>query len=69
VVGLILVESLISFGWMLHVAQKIFLGAVTPVCAVNSDPPWPMSGALVVLMLGCIAIPAIAMPLVNLIGR
>jgi hypothetical protein len=54
---------------MLHVAQKIFLGAVTPVCAVNSDPPWPMSGALVVLMLGCIAIPAIAMPLVNLIGR
>jgi hydrogenase-4 component D len=69
VVGLILVESLISFGWMLHVAQKIFLGTVTPVCAVNSDPPWPMSGVLVILMLGCVVIPAIAMPLVNLIGR
>jgi hydrogenase-4 component D len=69
VIGLVLAESLISFGWMLHVGQKIFLGVVTPACAVNSDPPWPMSGALVILMVGCIAIPAIALPLVSLIGR
>ena len=67
--GLVLVESLISFGWMLRVGQKVFLGPVTPVAAVNSDPPWPMSVALILLMVGCLAIPAVAMPLVQLIGR
>jgi hydrogenase-4 component D len=67
-VGLVLVESLISFGWMLHVGQKVFFGAVTPAACVNSDPPWPMSAALVILMVGCLLAPAIAMPLVNLIG-
>jgi len=68
-VGLVLVESLISFGWMLRVAQKVFLGPVTPVAAVNSDPPWPMSATLVALMVACLVIPAVAMPLVQLIGR
>jgi formate hydrogenlyase subunit 3/multisubunit Na+/H+ antiporter MnhD subunit len=68
-VGLVLVESLISFGWMLRVGQKVFLGPVTPAAAVNSDPPWPMSVALVALMIGCLVIPAVAMPLVQLIGR
>jgi NADH:ubiquinone oxidoreductase subunit 5 (subunit L)/multisubunit Na+/H+ antiporter MnhA subunit len=69
VLGLVLVESLISFGWMLRVGQKVFLGPVTPVAAVHSDPPWPMSLALVLLMVGCLAIPAAAIPLVQLIGR
>lgn len=69
VLGLVLVESLISFGWMLRVGQKVFLGPVTPVAAVHSDPPWPMSLALVLLMVGCLAIPAVAIPLVQLIGR
>jgi hydrogenase-4 component D len=69
IVGLVLVESLISFGWMLHVGQKVFLGAVTPVAAVNSDPPWPMSLTLVLLMIGCLVIPTVAMPLVQMIGR
>ncbi len=68
-VALVLVESLISFGWMLRVGQKVFLGPVTPVAAVNSDPPWPMSVALVALMVGCLVIPAVAMPLVDMIGR
>ncbi len=67
--GLVLVESLISFGWMLRVGQKVFLGPVTPVAAVNSDPPWPMSATLVFLMIGCLAIPAVGIPLVQLIGR
>jgi hydrogenase-4 component D len=67
--ALVLIESLISFGWMVRVGQKIFLGPVTPVAAVHSDPPWPMSAALVLLMIGCLAIPAAVMPLVELIGR
>jgi hydrogenase-4 component D len=68
VVGLVLAESLISFGWMLHVAQKVFLGAPTPVACVHSDPPWPMSAALAALMLACLLVPAVAIPLVELIG-
>jgi formate hydrogenlyase subunit 3/multisubunit Na+/H+ antiporter MnhD subunit len=68
-VGLVLVESLISFGWMLRVGQKVFLGPVTQAATVNSDPPWPMSVSLVVLMIACLVIPAVAMPLVQMIGR
>jgi hypothetical protein len=68
VIGLILVESLISFGWMIYIGQRIFLGAVTPVCAVNRDPPLPMSITLFVLMLASIAAPVVGVPLVRLIG-
>jgi hydrogenase-4 component D len=68
VVPLVLMESLISFGWMLHVGQKVFFGAPTPAACVNSDPPWPMAAVLVVLMIGCVFVPAIAMSLADLIG-
>jgi NADH:ubiquinone oxidoreductase subunit 5 (subunit L)/multisubunit Na+/H+ antiporter MnhA subunit len=61
-------ESLISFGWMLHVGQKVFFGATTPAACVRSDPPWPMAAVLVVLMIGCLFAPAIAMSLVDFIG-
>ncbi len=37
---LILGETLVSFGWMLYVAQKIFLGPVSLAAQVPSDPPW-----------------------------
>lgn len=66
---LILGETLVSFGWMLYIAQKIFLGAPTPVAQVRSDPPWPMSATLIILMIGCVAAPLIGMPLVQLMGR
>ncbi|HZL63668.1 MAG TPA: hydrogenase 4 subunit D [Thermoleophilia bacterium] len=69
VVTLVLVESLISFAWLLHVAQKVFLGKTTPVACVNSDPPPAMSAVLIVLMLGCLVAPAIGIPLVQWIGR
>jgi NADH:ubiquinone oxidoreductase subunit 5 (subunit L)/multisubunit Na+/H+ antiporter MnhA subunit len=62
-------ESLISFGWMLYVAQKIFLGSPSPVAQVHSDPPFAMTLTLIILMLGCLAAPAIGIPLVELIGR
>jgi len=69
IVVLVLVESLISFAWLLHVAQKVFLGETTPVACVNSDPPPAMSVALVVLMVGCLVAPAVGIPLVQWIGR
>jgi hydrogenase-4 component B len=42
----VLVESLVAFGWMLHVGQKVFLGEQTELARVNSDPPFAMSAAL-----------------------
>lgn len=66
---LLLTESLISFGWMIYVGQKVFLGAPTPAAQVNSDPPAAMSATLVILMICCIAAPWIGMPFVNSIGR
>jgi hydrogenase-4 component D len=66
---LILCETLVSFGWMLYIAQKIFLGAPTPAAQGNSDPPWPMSGTLIILMVGCVAAPLVGMPLVQLMGK
>jgi hydrogenase-4 component D len=64
VLVLVLVESLLAFAWMLHVGQKVFLGVPTPAAAVHSDPPAAMSVVLVVLMIGCLLVPAVAMPLV-----
>jgi hydrogenase-4 component D len=69
IVALILCETLVSFAWMLYVAQKVFLGAPSPVAQVNSDPPWPMSATLVILMLGCLAAPMIGLPLVEWMGK
>jgi hydrogenase-4 component D len=66
---LILSETLVSFGWMLYIAQRIFLGAPTPVAQVQSDPPWAMSATLIILMIGCVAAPLVGMPLVQLMGK
>lgn len=68
-VVLVLVESLISFAWLLHVGQKVFLGERTPAASINSDPPPTMCAALVLLMIGCLVVPAIGLPLVGWIGR
>lgn len=67
VVPLVLVESLVSFGWMVHVGQSVFLGEPTPAACVNSDPPPPMSVALALLMLGCLLVPWAGIPLVEAI--
>jgi len=66
---LILCETLISFGWMLYVGQKIFFGA--PVAAAQASPnvPWAMNATLIVLMIGCVAAPFVGMPLVQLMGK
>jgi len=69
ILTLILGETLVSFGWMLYIAQKIFLGAPMLVAQVHSDPPWAMSATLIILMIGCLAAPLIGMPLVQLMGK
>jgi hydrogenase-4 component D len=66
---LLLTESLISFGWMIYIGQKIFLGAPTPAAQVNSDPPAAMSATLIILMLGCLGAAWIGMPFVQWLGR
>lgn len=66
---LILCETLISFGWMLYIGQKIFLGAPLEVAQIPADPPWPMNATLIVLMIGCVAAPMVGMRLVQLMGR
>jgi hydrogenase-4 component D len=66
---LILSETLVSFGWMLYIAQKIFLGSPSLAAQVHSDPPWAMSVTLIILMIGCVAAPLIGMPLVRLMGK
>jgi hydrogenase-4 component D len=69
VVPLVLAESLVSVGWMLHVGQRVFLGEPTPAACVNSDPPPAMSATLLLLMLACLGIAAVGIPLVQGIGE
>ena len=69
IVIFILCETLVSFGWMLYIAQKIFLGAPLVAVDVPVDPPWPMDSTLVILMIGCVVAPLVGMPLVQLIGK
>ena len=62
---LVLVESLISFGWMLYVGQRMFFGEVSALANVHSDPPWPMSATLVVLMVMCLIAQFVGLPFVE----
>ena len=68
ILTLILCETLISFGWMLYVAQKVFLGAVVAPVPVTSDPPWAFRATLIALMIGCLAAPLVGIPLVQYMG-
>lgn len=65
---LVLLESLIAFGWMLHVGQRVFFGAQTELARAHRDPPLAMSAVLVLLMIGCLVVPLFGIPLVRLIG-
>ena len=69
IVIFILCETLVSFGWMLYIAQKIFLGAPLVAVEVPADPPLAMNITLIVLMIGCVVAPLVGMPLVQLMGK
>ena len=64
---LLAAESVISFGWLMWVAQKVFLGRPSAVAAAAADPPWPMSVALVAGIVLCLAAPYAGLPLVRLL--
>ncbi len=66
---LLATESVISFGWLLWVGQKIFLGQPSEVAEAAGDPPPAMTVALVAGMLLCLGMPLIGIPLVNAIIR
>ena len=68
ILTLVLCETLISFGWMLYVAQKVFLGVAPEPVVASSDPPWPMRVTLIALMIGCLAAPLAGIPLVRFMG-
>ncbi|UCH34321.1 MAG: hypothetical protein JSV65_17620 [Armatimonadota bacterium] len=63
---LVLLESLISFAWMLRVAHKVFLGQPTePVLAVPENPlSVQMTIVLGVLLIMCVLAPLVGIPLV-----
>ena len=67
IVIFILCETLVSFGWLLYIAQKIFLGGA--VAEAPADPPLAINLTLIFLMIGCVVVPYIGMPLVRLIGK
>jgi hydrogenase-4 component D len=68
IVIFVLCETLVSFGWMLYIAQKIFLGAPLAAAAEGPlDPPLAMNITLIVLMIGCAVAPWVGMPLVQAI--
>lgn len=66
---LLLAESLVAFGWMLHVGQKVFFGTPTEPALSAQDPPGAMKWTLVMLMAGSLLVPLVGIPLVHLMGR
>ncbi|MFB3880870.1 MAG: hydrogenase 4 subunit D [Armatimonadota bacterium] len=65
--ALLATETVISFSWLLWVAQKVFLGRPSVAVASAADPPWAMGFALVAGIVLCVAAPYIGLPLVNLL--
>ena len=64
---LLVVESVVSFGWLMWIAHRVFLGAPSEMAEAAADaPPW-MSVALVIGMLLCLAAPYLGMPLVQMV--
>jgi len=68
ILTLVLCETLISFGWMLYIAQKVFLGPLLTPVPIRSDPPWAFRVTLIALMIGCLTAPFVGMPLVQFMG-
>jgi hydrogenase-4 component D len=65
---LVLVESLVTFGWFLWVGQKVFFGKTKglPIrSAATLDTPRAMEWVLIALMVACLAAPIVAIPLVE----
>lgn len=65
---LVVLESLICFGWFFWVGHKVFFGepmALNPQNKVVKDAPFVMSASLVVLIILCLIVPWIAILITN----
>jgi len=65
---LVILESLICFGWFLWIGHKVFFGkqlALNPENNAVKDPPFAMSASLVILMMLCLIVPWVVMPIIN----
>lgn len=60
---LIVLESVVAFAWFLWVGQRVFLGRASGPVAVLGPRPAVMEASLVILMVLCLAITAVALPL------
>lgn len=65
---LMVIESLIAFGWFLWVGQRVFCGQPSPVAVRIGSSSRSIELALVVLILLCLLMPVIALPLAASVG-
>ena len=61
--ALVVVESLVAFAWFLWVGMRVFLGPPSPAVEAMGPRPLAMELALVILMVLCVVITAVAMPI------
>lgn len=66
--ALMVLESLIAFGWFLWVGQRVFCGRLSPMAAQIGSHSAPIEVALVVLMLLCLLTPVLVLPLATSVG-
>ncbi len=66
--ALLLLESVVVFGWFLYVAHRVFLGPTSPTAEVATDPPWQMTGSLVAMAIAVLAAPLAALSVVSYLG-
>ncbi|MQK95188.1 hypothetical protein, partial [Escherichia coli] len=60
-----LLESLIAFGWFLHVGQRVFFGTPSPHAEAIEGSRRSIDLSLSVLIAACILMPLIALPLAS----
>lgn len=61
----LLAESMVVFGWFLHVTHSVFFGTASEAAESAQDPPWQMSGPLVALAVLVMAAPLAALAVVR----
>jgi hydrogenase-4 component D len=61
--ALVVAESVVAFAWLLWVGQRVFLGPPSAAAAAMARTPAAMGGALVLLMVLCLAAALFGVPL------
>lgn len=63
-----LLEIIVAFAWFLRVGHLVFFGPLSERAAAAGAMPWPMSAALVSLMVLTLVAPWVALHLMRLLG-